>query len=55
MDMSKDSGGDKEEMTMFLTKASLFCNARKDTEKEKGVDETDKGADEEENGKANEE
>jgi hypothetical protein len=40
---------------MFLTKASKFCNARKDTEKENDVDERDKGADKEENDRADEE
>jgi len=55
MEMSKDSGGDTTETTMFLSKASKFCNARKDTEEEKDVDKRDEGDDEEVNDKADEE
>ena len=55
MEMSKDSGGDTKETTMFLSKARQLCNARKDTEEEKDVDKRDEGDDEEVNDKADEE
>lgn len=54
MEMSKDFGGNTEETTTFLSKASKFCNAQKDKE-EGNIDQRNTGSDKEENDKADKE